>query len=1427
MTPLVGCSYHETLEKDYQLISGSQVLMKTVQTDYTSSVDPNFPYATQPAGMNVVPIRVTTTWPNGKVKKIEKDYDTGFTFGAYGNQYSATYGNVVAEREYNYGTGSPGALLRETFTNYLAPQNTNYLGDNNLLNLVSSQQVCSPPLQGETGNCGPSSTLVQRALKQNTYDQALSCTTGGSSPCSSGITTQHDASPPSGTYRGNLTTASRWLNTNSSYLNTTHAYFNTGMVQKTIDPVGNIIAYAYSSNYAGAFLTQTTYPSTSSPNAASHTTSATYDFGAGLISSATDENSQTTSYTYDPMFRVTQITQPSGGSVINFTYNDTPGSLSVERAQLLSGDNYATQYHLFDGLGREISKSIFNDENGGWDKTDTCYDPRGLVGFSSYPYQATTYNAAKVCSGLGDTNTYDGLQRISSVTHSDGSSKSYSYAGAASSVIDEGNGTRGVQHISQVDGLSRLVSACEVTSTTLAVGVDNAPAACGLDVSGTGFLTSYGYNALNNLVSVVQGSGLSPRSFAYDSLSRLLSTTNPESGTTSYTYDADGNVLQRTRPQPNQTGTLTLLTTMTYDALNRLRTESYSDGATPPVTINYDESSAFGTTLSNTNGRKSSEYTGTSSSRATSSIFSYDNLGRVLDNSQCTPQNCATSLFPVGYTYDNAGDLLTASNGMGTTLTYNYNRAQRVVGLASSLSDTNHPGTLVDSAHYNAFGSPIQVTLGDAVKETYGYTARGWEQSLSAADSPATPGTGSVAVSGVEQSTSSPGTGSLTISGTELSKTTCLKNGQGGITCNTVYDSGTVTLTVGGVADKASYGQGSTATSIASALAAAINSDPNAVVTVTASGATLSMVSKALGPGGNYSYSVTSSVTYSGNNSGPDFTGPASGSLTGGANGVAFDTGTISVTVGTAQATISYGQSSTAASLASQLASALNGSEVTATADGDTIYFTSVASGSGSNYSLSATSQSNNSTTFTTPSFAPATSGSTLTGGAAAGTDSGTTIYGHSITNPNTGQMGYSGNGSLQYAADSVNGTWSYVYDDFNRLITSTCTANCPQNPSGLGFTYVYDRYGNRWEQNLTAGTGGQPQYSFMSSNNRITASGVVYDSAGNVWKDGLGDTFSYDGENRISSVNTGASVYVYDAEGLRVRKTTGGATVDYIFDLSGHQVAEVSSSGSWNRGEVYAGGRHLATYSGGASGTTYFPYTDWLGTERARATVGGAVCESISSLPYGDGQVTSGSCGDPSPMHFTGKQRDTETGLDDFGARYYSSTQGRWYSPDWASAQVPVPYADLSNPQTLNLYDYVGGDPTNHADADGHQVSRAGKDGQTGTQVENGGCDVGADQSTCAGAAKPQTPAQNQSNAMNYAKGGGKIALGVGLVATTAFGDVPGGVAGALIVTSAILGGTTTAVSGVADVVGTATKTDVSKGQEALEATSNLPGPE
>ena len=71
----------------------------------------------------------------------------------------------------------------------------------------------------------------------------------------------------------------------------------------------------------------------------------------------------------------------------------------------------------------------------------------------------------------------------------------------------------------------------------------------------------------------------------------------------------------------------------------------------------------------------------------------------------------------------------------------------------------------------------------------------------------------------------------------------------------------------------------------------------------------------------------------------------------------------------------------------------------------------------------------------------------------------------------------------------------------------------------------------------------------------------------------------------------------------------------------------------------------------------------------------------------------------------FTGKERDAESGNDYFGARYYGSSMGRWLSPDWSAKIMPVPYAKLDNPQSLNLYAYVGNNPLIHVDADGHII--------------------------------------------------------------------------------------------------------------------------
>ncbi len=98
--------------------------------------------------------------------------------------------------------------------------------------------------------------------------------------------------------------------------------------------------------------------------------------------------------------------------------------------------------------------------------------------------------------------------------------------------------------------------------------------------------------------------------------------------------------------------------------------------------------------------------------------------------------------------------------------------------------------------------------------------------------------------------------------------------------------------------------------------------------------------------------------------------------------------------------------------------------------------------------------------------------------------------------------------------------------------------------------------------------------------------------------------------------------------------------------------------------------------------------------------------------------------CGQPGKLfsrlpQFTGKERDAESGLDYFGARYYGSALGRFTSPDWSAKPMPVPYAALGDPQSLNLYAYVRNNPLSRADADGHCDTPTGlKPGQVGVCV-------------------------------------------------------------------------------------------------------------
>ncbi len=142
-----------------------------------------------------------------------------------------------------------------------------------------------------------------------------------------------------------------------------------------------------------------------------------------------------------------------------------------------------------------------------------------------------------------------------------------------------------------------------------------------------------------------------------------------------------------------------------------------------------------------------------------------------------------------------------------------------------------------------------------------------------------------------------------------------------------------------------------------------------------------------------------------------------------------------------------------------------------------------------------------------------------------------------------------------------------------------------------------------------------------------------------------------------------------------------------------------------------------------------------------------------------------------------TGKERDTESGNDYFGARYYGSSMGRMLSPDWNDYPDTVPFADFSDPQSLNLYSYVGNNPLSGTDDDGHDYYLLGGNqcGQNGVSCDNSGYVLGSD-----GNRQVVTDAQTQNGGATLsqgANGGVNVTIGTGTFAGQFFDASPGAV--------------------------------------------------
>src|SRR5208283_1668514 len=304
--------------------------------------------------------------------------------------------------------------------------------------------------------------------------------------------------------------------------------------------------------------------------------------------------------------------------------------------------------------------------------------------------------------------------------------------------------------------------------------------------------------------------------------------------------------------------------------------------------------------------------------------------------------------------------------------------------------------------------------------------------------------------------------------------------------------------------------------------------------------------------------------------------------------------------------------------------------------------------------------------------------------------------------------LGVSDNGNVSGIVNDIDATRSqtYTYDSLNRISTAqtqTTGVTIP-NANCWGLTFGYDPWGNLLSSTITGPSGcSEPLPWTVTSSNSNQISGYCYDAAGNLLIQSTcptgnnpAYTYVYDVENHLTSA--AGITYSYDGDGKRVQKSSGKL---YWYGAGSDPLDETDLAGDTNNSSFYEyifiGGQRIARRD--YQNNVYYYFTDHLGTSRVVTNSSGTVLDNSDFYPFGVERPILSSSGNT--YKFTGKERDAESGLDNFGARYNASPMGRFMTPD------PLYMNDhhLFDPQQLNLYSYVRNNPLTLTDPTGLDI--------------------------------------------------------------------------------------------------------------------------
>ncbi len=664
---------------------------------------------------------VTTIEPSGanlvsKATSIDPTDPTGQTIGF--DQFN----NLTNVWEYDFG----GAFLRRTHTDYVTT--SSYINAHvdptlgaHLRSLPSTQWISSD-----------ASGLNKVSLTQYEYDVYSNDARHKPLTNRSGITglcltldaagTCIKLSDSNYTVRGNVTGTTSYASASAMTgpVTLSWQYDVAGNVTAHLDGLGKQATLGYADSFCNgstcggtftphtfAFATSTTSPIPDPTglhaSATAFTTTNVYDYWTGQVTSATDVNNATTNIEYnDDLDRTTAIIRPTGAGRTDYEYSDAIGNIFLRTRTDLDASRETDTYQYFDGLGRITETRIF-ESSGQYIATKEIpftlqQDPDTGVWLKaaqvSNPFRPTLGEQP-----IWTTTFFDTLGRNIKVRTPDNAILRISYSGNAVTSTDQS----GKQRRSFIDAIGRIVRVDEPDKDTGALG----PVATPVQP------TSYEYDLLGNLTKVIQGSQ-PPRTFSYNSLSRLTSAFNPESGTVSYQYDANGNLTQKTDAR-------SITITYEYDAVNRTISMNYSNttigNPDSPDIENFYDGAIKGKGQLWKSYAGGNETVGSNVDRTT--IDEYDAVGRPIAKSQRFKVNGAWSpkTYQVTRAFNPGGSVISQNYPSAHSVNYNYDDAGRLADNGQNLAFT---GTLGDGTPRTYSRGIIYDPAGHLKQEQFG-----------------------------------------------------------------------------------------------------------------------------------------------------------------------------------------------------------------------------------------------------------------------------------------------------------------------------------------------------------------------------------------------------------------------------------------------------------------------------------------------------------------------------------------------------------------------------------------------------------------------------------------------------------------------------------------------------------------------------------